>query len=893
MRNNHDIKSILKNYKFMTAAFFLPVLIMSAAFIVQGIFPFGENQIAVIDLYHQYLPLLSELQYKLHHAESLFFTWNGLGGCNFWNIIAYQAGSPLNLLLVFFPEKYIMEGITFILLIKIGLAGLCMFLYLKNIYPANGLDCSPAVKPPADIATVAFSTLYALNAYVLAYYWNVMWMDAVALLPLCMLGLRRAVDGERATLYTVSLALIVFANYYIAIMVCIFIMVYYPVLYFEKKRSGGIKAFLITTARTVCYSLLGVAMSAVLLLPTYFSMKNASVADSTFPDSIFFYKDAIEVVNQLLPSAKLSYLEGLPNVYCGMAAVILLVLYYANREKNLREVLVNTLLLVFLFFSLNVNVLDYIWHGMHYPNQLPFRYSFVVCFLLLGLAYKTFRQIDKVDTKILGAILGAGILYYLIAQKQLKDVVDDSNAFIYCGIAWLSLFVLLFLFYRKGWIRFRAMKYAFIILVIAEMSVGTITAVEKVGTTTRSAYNENVASMAALLDETRGEFARTEIDDALTINEPARLHYMGLTQFASSMSTRTSGFMKAVGLEAEPGANRSVYRPTDPVTNAILNVKYMISKYRDLDDPDFEPVTANEASGLYESKYPLSVGYMTPDSIYSYWGTSANPFENLNEYVLCATNEQCKSVFRQAGTFETAGNNATVTGDGYGNYQAQVQNTDETSNAYLTFAADTTQKYYLFVDASAAESITVEKSQRGDIEDIDEDYSGIENIGVVHEGETLSVDITFEAGGGGDFTAYLYRLDQAEWDRAYALLSADMLSITEYGDTHLKGTIDAGNGGVMMTSIPYDKGWKLYVDGRERDTSCLVGDAMISVQLGGGKHDIEMKFTPQGFQAGLIITILSVLLLIADRRLYGHRHFRRRSAAPASDEPVDDRIDVI
>ena len=83
MRNNHDIKSILKNYKFMTAAFFLPVLIMSAAFIVQGIFPFGENQIAVIDLYHQYLPLLSELQYKLHHAENLFFTWNGLGGYNF------------------------------------------------------------------------------------------------------------------------------------------------------------------------------------------------------------------------------------------------------------------------------------------------------------------------------------------------------------------------------------------------------------------------------------------------------------------------------------------------------------------------------------------------------------------------------------------------------------------------------------------------------------------------------------------------------------------------------------------------------------------------------------------------------------------------------------------
>lgn len=877
----------------MAAAFCLPVLIMTAAFVVRGIFPFGENQIAVIDLYHQYLPLISELQYKLHHGGSLFFTWHGLGGCNFWNIIAYQAGSPLNLLLILFPGKYIMEGLTVLLLIKIGLAGLFMFIYLKNVHPANGPVCRPMIRVPADTATLAFSTLYALNAYVMAYYWNIMWMDAVALLPLCMLGLRRVVDGGKATLYVVSLALIIFTNYYIAIMVCLFIMVYYCVLYFERSREGRVVAFLKTTARTVCYSLLGVAMSCVMLLPTYFSMKNASVADSTFPESTFFYKDAIDVVNQLLPSAKLSYLEGLPNVYCGMAVLIMLAFYYANGRIAFREKIANTLLLAFLFVSLNLNVLDFIWHGMHYPNQLPFRYSFIVCFLLISLSYKAFRQIDGISVRFLSLVLGVGIIYYLIAQKQLKDVVDDTNAFFYCGLAWLALFTVLFLVYRKGFINFRVMKYALIILVIAEMSTASITAVGKVGSTTRETYNENVSYMQELAKRIDSEPVRAEIDDALTINEPARLHYNGLTQFASSMSTDTSAFMQSIGLEAKPGANRSVYRQTDPVTNAILNVKYLISKYDDLDDPDFTKVDQCGDSGLYESKYPLALGYMTPQSIYYYYNSSENPFDNLNEYISCATGNAYDSVFLNAGDFETEGSNAVVTGSGYGEFQAQIQDTNNTCDAYLRFTADKTQKYYLFVECTYGESISVQKSGEDDVMYIDEDYSGIENIGIVNKDETVTVDVTFESGSGGDITAYIYSMDQAKWDKAYAMLSQKTLKITEFKDTHIRGTIDAGSGGVMLTSIPYDEGWKLYVDGKRRSTDDTVADALISAQLSAGVHEIEMKYRPAGFLPGLIITILSILLLLANRFL-ADRIRRRitRSTAPEAAQTGDDSIDL-
>jgi len=117
-------------------------------------------------MYHQYVPFLAELQYKLQEGGNLFYTWNGAGGSNFWNLMAYYGASPLNLLLALFPKKLIMEGVTFVLLIKIGLAGSFMAIYLKYL------------DKKCNMVTVAFATLYALCSYVMAYYWCIMWIAA-------------------------------------------------------------------------------------------------------------------------------------------------------------------------------------------------------------------------------------------------------------------------------------------------------------------------------------------------------------------------------------------------------------------------------------------------------------------------------------------------------------------------------------------------------------------------------------------------------------------------------------------------------------------------------------------------------------------------------------------
>lgn len=878
------IKNSIKKNRLILAAFFLPALIMVLAFASLEIFPFGGEQIAVIDFYHQYLPLIEELQYKMQHGGNLFYTWNGAGGCNFWNIIAYQAASPLNLLLIICPAAYLVEGLTAILLIRVGLAGSFMFLFLKKTYEK------------VSFATVGFATLYALCAYVMAYYWNIMWMDAVMLLPLCVLGLRRLVDGGRPVLYVVTLAIIVFSNYYIGILVCIFIMTYYFAVYFGSRREGGFRAFALTSVRAALYSLLALAMTAVMLLPTWISMKKSSAMSSTFPDSCYFYKDPLDVLNQMLPLSKFSYMEGLPNVSCGLVVVILLIFYFMSRTINLRGKVANALYLAFLYFSMNVNCLDYIWHGFHYPNMLPFRYSFVVSFIAIGMAYEAFIRIDEIKVKHLWAVLAGGLAYYIIAQKILKDVVTDVQTFFYFGVALLLLYVALMAAYRKGLLKAKAFRYVFVALITAEMICVSITDVNIIGSTSESEYNSNGKGIAKAVDFVSDDFDRIEIDNPMTLNDPARYHYMGMTQFASSINSETNSLYQEIGLEAEPGSNRCKYTQTTPVLNAMLDMKYLIGKNRPIEDKAFKLKKEFGSTRLYETIYPMSMGYMTANSIFTWKHESANPFDNQSDFVRAATSNAYDNLFHNIKIVKTRKENAKVDEAGEGKFMVSPVDVASETHLILDYKSEKTRKYYAYVDCSTVDFVTVNFDGKTETMDIDENYGAIVNLGEIKKGQEFSIDIQFELGKDGSADCIVCYMDEEKWDGAYKILSKNLMEVSDFGDTYVKGKIDVSESGMFVTSIPYDEGWTMKVDGETKEISDLIGGVWISTPLDAGTHEIELHFRPAGFIPGLIISILAILLLVGIARFgedaKARLAARRKSSEPEADEPVNDISDI-
>ena len=249
-------------------AFIVPTLIMLVLFIMNGIFPFGDRCFLVSDMYHQYMPFFSEFLDKIKAGEGLSYSYNVGIGSNFLALYNYYLASPLHWLAFLFPAQFLIEFMSYLVIVKIGLCGLTFCIYLKEHFKTD------------HISTVLFSCFYALSGFMAAYNWNIMWLDCVILLPLILLGLERLVKENRCNLYCITLGLCIFTNFYISIMVCIFIVLYFIVLLvIEKVNLKVLRNF-------VVYSLLAGGTAAILLVPAVCALMETDFGAMNFPKEV-------------------------------------------------------------------------------------------------------------------------------------------------------------------------------------------------------------------------------------------------------------------------------------------------------------------------------------------------------------------------------------------------------------------------------------------------------------------------------------------------------------------------------------------------------------------------------------------------------------------------------
>ena len=116
---------------FVIFSFLIPFALMFIAFAVMGCRPFGDKQILVTDLWHQFFPFLVDFQDKLKHGESLFWSWTQGAGTNYFALMSYYLASPLNILTVFIPYEWLDMYLTFSVALKIGLAGGCFAIFFR------------------------------------------------------------------------------------------------------------------------------------------------------------------------------------------------------------------------------------------------------------------------------------------------------------------------------------------------------------------------------------------------------------------------------------------------------------------------------------------------------------------------------------------------------------------------------------------------------------------------------------------------------------------------------------------------------------------------------------------------------------------------------------------
>ena len=126
-----------------------------------------------------------------------------------------------------------------------------------------------------------FGVFYALSGYMAAYSWNIMWLDCIWLLPLILYGAEQLVREKKGLFYCITLGLSILSNYYISIMICIF-MVMYVIMQVILNPPKGVKELAATGVRFGFYSLLAGGLAAVVLLPEIYAYRLTASGDLIF-----------------------------------------------------------------------------------------------------------------------------------------------------------------------------------------------------------------------------------------------------------------------------------------------------------------------------------------------------------------------------------------------------------------------------------------------------------------------------------------------------------------------------------------------------------------------------------------------------------------------------------
>lgn len=869
VKQSKTYKIFYKNrYVFLTTV--LATACIAVIYVIFSVFPFGSITVMRMDLYHQYGPLFAELYDRIVEHKSLLYSWITGGGSSFLGNYLNYLSSPLSFLIFLFDKEDISYAITFIVAFKCILSATSFSYYLKKSFNKDNYFLS------------AFGILYAFSAYFLAYYWNVMWLDAMIMLPLIALGIEKIFKTGDIKLYTVSLVILFFANYYMGYMCCIFAVLYFFVCFintysndgklnenavYEKKYSTKAlmnNVFINRGVKFAFASIIAALICAITLVPVFMILKNSSATSGTFPQTFKSYFDLLDLITShfalLETTIRSSGDNVLPNIYTGILTFILLPLFLVNNKIKLKEKATYVVLIIFFVFCFNNNCAEYIWHAFHFPNDLPYRYSYMYSFIIAVMGYKTILNFKGIKVKDIAYTGLAIISFVIICQKFLTNKMTNST--IYATIIFVTLWCgFLFLLKNKN-AQKKTVSFVLVTFILCETIISSIVGLPL--NQDNKNYKENYKTYTDAInyiDNKDSGFYRTELCYLNTRMDPAYYGYNGISVFSSMAYESYSQLQSSLGMQSNK-VNSYTYNTQTPVYNMMFNIKYLIQT-----DVSLAPssnlykkiyTTSDKKSNVYESKYNLPIAYCVNSKIDDWVTDEGNPFEIQSDFVKLATgySNVFKPVEYNSTDFDAvSGDDVTENGtywleksDSSSNYGTETVSLSPTIDGNL----------YLYVKSSDLKTITVNSEKVSDITQSMEDAYTLD-LGYHNKGDEVlvSLDASKMESESTSFDFYCYTADDTVVKNMYNSLAGNSLNVDSYSDTTIKGTVNAKENCYLYSSIPYDDGWSVYVDGKKAETF-EIGGTLLAIELTPGQHKIEYKYFPVGFLYGIIISAVTV-----------------------------------
>ncbi|SEV96166.1 Uncharacterized membrane protein YfhO [Ruminococcaceae bacterium KH2T8] len=908
----------LKNTKDPLIAFFLTIISYLALLVISRVHPFGPNSILMSDLEAQYAPFLYMYKEMLGSASSLreltYSFMMGMGK-NTMGTFGYYLASPFNFLVLLFTPAQVSEFITLLIVLKLAFASsfMCMFLRKRSTVPS---------KWPILFGVVyAFSSFVMIFMFNIMWLDGYMLLPLVLYFTECYIH-----TGKRTGLTISLLVLFIsnyYIAYMVGIYVFLYLLVrmYTEGMFKDKKAAAG-KVFKFIATAALC----GFTLCAMILPVGLDTIRNADpthfVSDADHVD--FAVADIVDQIFLGEQGDFLSH--NLPYLFLSLSVTSLCVLFFVSKATPAKEKKVYAILFIGVYLVLSINALDKAWQVFDTPNWFFHRESFVFYPLFLVVALKTIERIREISNKEIttGLCIMLGLIIFAQSFGQMKeeDLIFLFNIFYVAAL--MGLFMLMKKEDWHEQLKDMPKLMPFLLALSTVVEVSLLAPVMSSGLSSFSLktydsqlYSDSINAICELSStDYQGKTGfRSELEiyapdqSGDSVDDVGSYYggYNGVSFFNSNSNKQLHRFLKQFGYTVNYDYFSEGYGYTALDTDTFLSVGSVMTRADYSDGTLIATDTYGDGLSLYSNGEVLPLAFSVPGSAYDLdfysleaaqgeknyfafrdsWFASLFPeeFEDA-EYFVAPETEPVPELINctvidttlYMGGTDTSDDQDTAADvfdyddvgaeiDGvYRNDITTIYRVNESIPMILNYEITAERADELYLNISNARclgecKVYVNGKYLAEWSD-GSFYSSIVRIGAFEEGEVINVSIVSDADSFGYVDINFAYLDDGLFTERRSLIDTSDVQLVSVsgGDVVINADLKAGD--TILTTIPYEDGWTLTVDGAPQDIKVYQG-ALIGIDCGSGSHQIHLTFTPPGMKTGAMVSCAGIVGLIA------------------------------
>ena len=860
--------------KVYLASFIAPIAIMFVAWAIDGFFPFGTKSLMAVDFNAQYIGLYAYFKHLFLNGDwsSFFYSFSKSIGGGMLGIWGFNLLSPFNLLFLLTSEENFQWVVPIVIALRYGAMGLTMAHFLVKRY--DGLKNKAYLVP-------IVATIYALNGFNVSYQMNPIFYDGMIMLPLVLIGVEQVLDNKSPRGYIGMLALSLFVQFYMGYMTCIFVVIYALFYIIRSENLRNKKVILIRIGKLAAASILAVGIVSAVLLPILISLVSTKGGlQSTLRFDWKLQINPFEILAKLFLGAfdNTSWPAGpnLPNIYVASFGLLGTLYYFISSKISRWSKIAASFVLVVFLISCAHEFTSKLWHMGQNPAGFFYRFSWIIAFFLVYLAYLSLREVEKFTKREASFLLISGAVIFSIVQLQ-----QHSFLTVWQRLATILIFVVLLaaLFYpkvKRAWMIIAA-------LTVVELTANAALVQSRVGYTDAYKYHDAVLQLKEAINPIRpdhSDFYRINKSFNLSKNDPFMVDYPGLSVFSSNLENSTRDLFDRLG---NNGINATTYYQGTPFQDALFSVKYLVTPKPVLkeDYPDTSklyvfgnmvtrkdvttkaPVYEAARTKTFETGLILPIAYGVNDATVNVKLENHQPIQNQNKIVqaMGATSENYLAVL---GANEMKLDNMEVVDPSKPETYKRI---DSSKPGTITYhlVPQSAEDYWVAIPQklSHTDKNKVRVKLNGKNYEFQDKFQQTQFIQIAHNSVGQPTDLTIEIDSDNEYNLSGLRLARSNAALANRIIQERQLQgikLTYWDNRSFKGTVNITDDSTwMMTSIPYEKGWTVKVDGKVVETA-KVWDSLLAYKITPGEHTIEMSYLPDGFVVGFLISILSTSL---------------------------------